>query len=353
MLITGSKTSVPKVEMNIEEICNTYERSYYAYNSNYDYDTRYGMYTYCSSEDFFETTYAISGTVRAPVDTMEFTASAAGLGSKYFSTSSLQQDGDWQPAYSYDYDNMYDYSYSALQGSTDTVHAHVLWETTGESAPTLKLELDLEDLVAGLGSANGRMALALARDKYTASARVDTLEAGVDMEAAFTLEHGESEMRMKLKVDDTPFVDMKMGLTLDGGSTVLDTQAELQDTRLAVSASMRTEDDACYLNMDVCGRVETDPLTLVDAHVQVSGADLQANGMVKMQEMTSASGDAQVMFGQAELSFVNQITEVLGISVPDDAIGSDTMRVQMAMVRAPGVASPSCFRYESHKTVMR
>ena len=64
--------------------------------------------------------------------------------------------------------------------------------------------------------------------------------------------------------------------------------------------------------------------------------------MVKLQEVSY--GYEQVMFGQAELDFTNQITEVLGISVPDDAIGSDTMRVQLAMVRcAPGVASPSCF----------
>jgi hypothetical protein len=69
---------------------------------------------------------------------------------------------------------------------------------------------------------------------------------------------------------------------------------------------------------------------------------VQANGMVKLQEVSY--GYEQVMFGQAELSFVNQITEVLGISVPDDAIGSDTMRVQIAMVRAPGVAPPWCFR---------
>ena len=135
--------------------------------------------------------------------------------------------------------------------------------------------MDLEELQAGLGSATGRMALAMQQDRYTASARVDTMEAGVDMEMAFALDHGESEMRMSLKVDDTPFVEMTMGLTLDGGSTVLDTQAELQDSRLAASALMRTKDNACYLSMDVCGRVETDPLTLVDAHMQVSGADLQ------------------------------------------------------------------------------
>ena len=53
--------------------------------------------------------------------------------------------------------------------------------------------------------------------------------------------------------------------------------------------------------------------------------------MVKLQEVSY--GYEQVMFGLAELDFTNQITEVLGISVPDDAIGSDTMRVQLAMVR--------------------
>ena len=263
--------------MNIVEICNTYETSYYAYNSNYDYDTRSGMRTFCSSEDFFDTTYRISGTIRAPVDTMEFTASAAGLGSTYHVQQSLQQDGGWSPNYWYDgnYQRDYDYSYGLLDGVTDTVNVDLLWETTGESRPTLKVELDLEELQAGLGSATGRMALAMQQDRYTASARVDTMEAGVDMELAFALDHGESEMRMSLKVDDTPFVEMTMGLTLDGGSTVLDTQAELQDSRLAASALMRTKDNACYLSMDVCGRVETDPLTLVDAHMQVSGADLQ------------------------------------------------------------------------------
>jgi hypothetical protein len=63
---------------------------------------------------------------------------------------------------------------------------------------------------------------------------------------------------------------------------------------------------------------------------------VQANGMVKLQEVSYQY--ERVMFGEAELDFTNQITEVLGISVPDDAIGSDTMRVQLAMVRcAPGV----------------
>lgn len=262
--------------MNIAETCDTYETTYYAYNRNYDYDYDYrsGIRTSCRSEDFFDTTYRISGTIRAPVDTMEFTASATGLGSTYFYSSTLQQDGDWLPAEG-NIQHSEDYSYGLLDGVTDTVNVDLLWETTGESRPTLKVELDLEELRAGLGSATGRMALVMQQDRYTASARVDTMEAGVDMEMAFALDHGESEMRMSLKVDDTPFVEMTMGLTLDGGSTVLDMQAELQDSRLAASALMRTEDNACYLSMDVCGRVETDPLTLVDAHMQVSGADLQ------------------------------------------------------------------------------
>ena len=132
------------------------------------------MRTFCSSEDFFDTTYRISGTIRAPVDTMEFTASAAGLGSTYHVQQSLQQDGGWSPNYWYDgnYQRDYDYSYGLLDGVTDTVNVDLLWETTGESRPTLKVELDLEELQAGLGSATGRMALAMQQDRYTASARV-------------------------------------------------------------------------------------------------------------------------------------------------------------------------------------
>ena len=55
--------------------------------------------------------------------------------------------------------------------------------------------------------------------------------------------------------------------------------------------------------------------------------------MLKVQEKEGSNGYDNVMYATSEVSWTNAISMILGISLPEEAMGSDTMSMQMAMVR--------------------
>jgi hypothetical protein len=256
---------VPKVAMNIAETCSSWETSYYAYDSNYDYQYRYGTQTRCWSEDFFETTYDISGTVRAPVDTMEFTASTAGLGSTYYTSSSFQQDGDWQPysSYYYTYSYAYDNNFGVLQGSTDTVSANLLWQKSGETVPTVQLDLDVGGLQNGLVAWNGLFG---------------TMELDADV-------FGQGRVSMSADVSSKQ----------DGAD-------------MTMYMNVKTKDEPCYLTMAVCAGMESEPAFKLSANMEMNGADAQVRARLPQNDLASLHAHAGV---EASLTHCPQSEGVL------------------------------------------
>ena len=223
--LTVSSTPLPFTGYSYDN-CYNYTGGtwvYPPYGSSY-YDSN-AVTRDCNWENDAALVYNISAraVLSAPEDTMQLTAHAAMIRSQEGYNSTVYPSDNSAPV------GGYPYLYTSSPGlnGLDEAHAHVMWETSREPVPVLRLDVAVDGLQRGFvadGGVSGSMALVADQGRLTMAAEVSS------------------------KVDAA---DASMHLTAG------------------------TKGDPCYLTMAMCGSVETAPVMKVSVNVEMSGTDAE------------------------------------------------------------------------------
>ena len=208
------------------DYCNNYTGGtwvYPPYGSSY-YDSN-AVTRDCNWENDAALVYNISAraVLSAPEDTMQLTAHAAMIRSQEGYNNTVYPSDNSAPV------GGYPYLYTSSPGlnNLDEAHAHVMWETSREPVPVLRLDVAVDGLQRGFvadGGVSGSMALVADQGRLTMAAEVSS-------------------------------------------------QVDAADASMHLTAGAKG--DPCYLTMAMCGSVETAPVMKVSVNVEMSGTDAE------------------------------------------------------------------------------